>query len=107
MNTEKVGEALLPEYNEAGTLDYTPYDNCKVDGKNPAVMALGCCWDYENGQYHAFSGGEFDEPAMWIHELVDNGTMNELPFFYGGYCKFLFLLISRDCIKIAINELFD
>jgi hypothetical protein len=50
-------------------------------------VTLGCCYNSTSGNYDSFSGGEYDELAMWNRRLIKNGSLNELPFLLGGYCE--------------------
>jgi hypothetical protein len=56
----------------------------------PGPLTLGCRWNSTIGKFDSFSGGEYDELALWTHRLVVNGSRNELPFFLGGYCEIFF-----------------
>ncbi len=83
VNREKVGHTLLPEFTKAGTQTFVPVKQ-KIDGHEPPVIMLGCGYDYETKKFYGFSGGEYDELAVWKRELGKNATYDEIQFFLGG-----------------------
>ena len=87
INKELIARAALPIRNKEGNFDFTERKDCKIDGENPPVITLGCAWDRDAKQYDNFGNGEYDELAVWNRQLVKNETLDELPFFFGGYSK--------------------
>ena len=88
MNGILIGVSMLGlQQTLDGTTMFTQDPACAV----PGPVSLGCCMNTTTGKYDSFSGGEYDELAMWTRRLIKNGTMNELPFMTGGYCKHNFI----------------
>ena len=84
MNMVLVGVSTLPIQNKFdGTTNFVQDPACKL----PGPVTCGCCYNTTTGTYGSFSGGEYDELAMWTHRLIKNGTMDEMPFLTGGYCE--------------------
>ena len=50
---------------------------------------MGCGWNYDQNGFDYHAGGEYDELAIWTRQLINNASLNELPFMMGGYCKYL------------------
>ena len=50
---------------------------------------MGCGWNYDQNGFDYHAGGEYDELAIWTRRLINNASLNELPFMMGGYCKYL------------------
>ena len=50
---------------------------------------MGCGWNYDQNDFDYHAGGEYDELAIWTRQLINNASLNELPFMMGGYCKYL------------------
>ena len=67
----------------------------RIDGDVPPVISIGCGYRDKPGQWDFYSGGEYDELVIWTKSLVRNATLNEIPFFMGGYCKYILQLISN------------
>ena len=53
------------------------------------VVTVGCGWNYDQNGFDYHAGGEYDELAIWTRSLINNASLNELPFMMGGYCKYL------------------
>ena len=61
--------------------------------------SIGCGWNYNHkptGQFDYHAGGEYDELAIWTRQLINNASMNELPFMMGGYCKSKLFLVDYN-----------
>ena len=39
--------------------------NYTIGGKPPPVMMIGCHFDHSRNRFGGFSGGEYDELALW------------------------------------------
>ena len=92
VNGELVGRTLIAvTENKGGSTKFTPHSShYKINGKEPPVITIGCGWNYNHkptGQFDYYAGGEYDELAIWTRQLINNASMNELPFMMGGYCK--------------------
>ena len=92
INGEMIGQTLIAvTENKGGSTQFKPL-YFKIDGKDPPVVTLGCAWNFDDNDFGYFSGGEYDELAIWNRQLVSNATMDELDFMMGGYCKhFIYL----------------
>ena len=55
----------------------------------PPVITIGCGWNYDRNDFDYHAGGEYDELSIWTRQLINNASMNELPFMMGGYCKYI------------------
>ena len=86
-NIELVGTATLPLRNKEGNMNFTEYSNCQIGGKDYPIITLGCAYNRQKRTFDHFGEGEYDELAIWNRQLVRNATMNEMPFFLGGYSK--------------------
>ena len=93
---ELVGLATLPIKNKEGNMNFTEYDGsyCNIDGNPPPMITLGCAYNRNRGTFDHFGEGEYDELSVWNRQLIKNNSMNELPFFLGGYSKFLHVLFD-------------
>ena len=87
---ELVGLATLPIKNKEGNQNFTEYDGsyCNIDGTPPPIITLGCAYNRNRGTFDHFGEGEYDELSVWNRQLIKNNSMNEMPFFLGGYSKF-------------------
>ena len=94
-NVELVGTATLPLKNKAGNMNFTfSPDECKINGEPFPVITLGCAYNRKRGTFDHFGEGEYDELAIWNRQLVRNATMNEMPFFLGGYSKYFIITLN-------------
>ena len=86
-NVALVGTATLPVKNKAGNMAFQEPEDCRIDEQDYPVITLGCAYNRKRQTFDHFGDGEYDELAIWNRQLVRNATMNELPFFLGGYSK--------------------
>ena len=84
INQERVGSTLLPEFTDAGSPTFIPAKDYQIGGSDPPVVMIGCHYDYDNDAFGGFSGGEYDELALWTRKLRTNATHDETEFFLGG-----------------------
>ncbi len=89
INHDKVAQTVLSEFTNAGLTTYTPVTDYKINGKDPAVMMVGCGWDYQQGKFDFHNENEIDELALWSRALVTNETVDETIFFLGGFSKII------------------
>ncbi len=87
VNRVKVAHTVLPEFTDVGSRTFTPLTTYKINGHDPAVVMLGCGYNYAEGKYDYFGPGEFDELALWRRPLAKNATVDETIFFLGGFGK--------------------
>ena len=91
VNGEMVGRSLIAvTENKGGTTKFNPINTFKINGKEPPVITVGCGWNYDQNGFDYYAGGEYDELAIWTRQLINNASLNELPFMMGGYCKYLY-----------------
>ena len=71
-------------------MNFTEYDGnyCNIDGTPPPIITLGCAYNRKRGTFDHFGEGEYDELSVWNRQLIKNNSMNEMPFFLGGYSKY-------------------
>ena len=84
IDQEKVGSTLLPEFTDAGSPTFTPVQDYQIGDDDPPVIMVGCHYDYDSEAFAGFSGGEYDELALWTRKLGTNATHDETEFFLGG-----------------------
>jgi len=86
VNGEMVGRTLIAvTENKGGTTKFNPIKTFKINGKEPPVITVGCGWNYDQNGFDYHAGGEYDELAIWTRQLINNASLNELPFMMGGY----------------------
>ena len=44
---------------------FIPVTNYTIGSEPPPVMMIGCHFDYGRSRFGGFSGGEYDELAVW------------------------------------------
>ena len=99
VNGALVGVSMLPiQQTLNGSTAFAVDPKCQ----SPGPVTLGCCFNSTTGKYDSFSGGEYDELALWTRRLVKNATMNELPFLLGGYCEFFLPPFSHYIALISV-----
>ena len=85
INGKLVAKATFPAKNKKGNFDYVERGNCMMDGLRGPMITLGCAYDRLTKRFDHFGNGEYDELAIWNRQLVMNSSINEIPFFLGGY----------------------
>ena len=63
---------------------FFPVTNYTIGGKPPPVMTIGCHFDYDRGIFGGFSGGEYDELALWNRKLDSDVAHDETVYFLSG-----------------------
>ncbi len=90
LNTKPHGHLIFPEVHGCPYDKATAQYNCMdpmpdiEEEFNPPQMMMGCHRTKKDPTPRMFSGGRFDELAIWIRQIKDE----ELPLFMGGYRKF-------------------
>ena len=89
--------------NEVPTRNFKSYPFW-IDGKTDPTITIGCGWSDSKKEWDFFSANEYDELVIWTRQLVQNATRDEVPFFLGGYSKYLGIpLCSRNFQNVKLR----
>ena len=62
-------------------------------------MMIGCHFDYDTGRFGGFSGGEYDELALWKKRLDSDVAHDETVYFLGGASTFGYANVTPDQVS--------
>ena len=76
--------------------------NYTIGGSPPPVMMIGCHFDHDRGRFAGFSGGEYDELALWTRRLESGGGRDETVYFLGGASSIGYRNVTPDQVRCFV-----
>ena len=64
-------------------------------------MMIGCHFDHSRRRFGGFSGGEYDELALWNRKLESDGGRDETVYFLGGASSIGYANVTPDQVIFA------